>query len=438
MGERRDWKLNQDSYGPYTTNRGRTGNDALLQTGAKPIVGWKPKKKRMLSSVVTWLFIAFLCLVTAISLSSAVSSHVDSNVAKKAADIAYRPQFTARYTDLGKQIVSSYYSGSNPPVNLAAAIRWPSVQEGATSGVTEDGSMAVSGTQVTDITLISASENDLVTPDAVQEGFAKNFPNPKEEILTYLATINSRQYTVSVTLVIPDLNDIHRLPYLISPPTIMEMPVLTKTNVQLDVPDDMGEYTKYEVPEPVQSTITQWADAYAQGDPDTLKRLTGDKTTNSYRGVGGFRLEGVPAVLWAYTLNDNPETAFVRIQFDMSQRAFNQNLSQGGMSSTFIAHQQMDLLLHLNGDIPNVVAWGPTGSWWYIYPKFNAYTNKTLVHSDLEDVQNSGNIPGTENTGQIVTDDGLTEEEIKEQIKNNPGGAPPTIDKDSARRSKRR
>ena len=416
-------KKNQDDFGTLTPDSGETSQESLARSGGYPIVGFSAQQKTKLTKIIYSAMIGLLFLSPVISISGAAISATNKNVAMKAADIAYRPQFTARYPDLGREIIRAYFAGDNPPVNLGESVQWPTSETGGDAPV-------VSGTPVTNITLINASQQDFSSPEAGSRGYSSNFPNPKEEILTYLATINGRHYTVAVTLVIPDLDNIERLPYLIAPPTIQPMEVLTRTTGRLSEPTGEG-YKDLKLTDAMLATIAQWADAYAQGDATTLKRLSGDTTDNIYRGLGGFRLQGAPVAIWAYTINDNPGHAFVRISFDMEQKAYREDTSsQGGFESTFVAHQQMDILMKTDSSVPHVQAWGPTGSWFYLYPTYNAYQQHNLTHSPMESIQPGDAIPGTENSGEVVTtgtNESREEERIENSIKNDPGKAAPTI-----------
>lgn len=203
------------------------------------------------------------------------------------------------------------------------------------------------------------------------------FTNPKNEVLVYSGNIDGDPYEFSISLIIPDIDDPTTLPYLASPPVMMPATQIVQTNeTNLDTPSEAAGYKDTKLNDFSVNSITEWASAYAQNDGDSLKRISGDQNPyHRYAGIGGFSVQGSAIPVWAYENNfataDNLEDDFIitRVQFNMVKRidgarSNTQKEVIGSGVGEFVQTQTFDIMLrNFNAGTPNIVAWGPAGSW---------------------------------------------------------------------------
>ena len=121
-------------------------------------------------------------------------------------------------------------------------------------------------------------------------------------------------------------------------------------------------YTKY------QTTLTQgessqvdaWAAAFVSNNRSQLYTLSGDTSDVHFDGLTGFKAAGIPSVLSA---TKGTNSVLVALTLPVEPKGYsNQRLSLG-----------YDVLLENTGNpLPNIVAWGPAGTGFSLYPYENA------------------------------------------------------------------
>lgn len=135
----------------------------------------------------------------------------------------------------------------------------------------------------------------------------------------------------------------------------------------------------------LQTTVTEWAQAYAAGNQRALYDLTGDNDLNHvYDGLGGFAVvDGSVRILSQVAPGDDTRL-FVRVRMTITQPG-----TAEGEQPPFTATSDVDLLVldHRTGD-PKVAAWGPAGTGPTLTPYSNARTP-----SDAGSASTSGESP---------------------------------------------
>lgn len=377
-----------DEYGdkdvPFTTNE-----RALQDYGIEVIQGSSEKKRKIKQRVAVGI-VGLFVTIYGISVVSSLTANGRINNLSDVVESQESPAFKSRYDSLGKSIVEDYYSQKQTPVNLLNTAKWSTddsesgttVNSNSNSG-NDSGSDSSIPVNVESLSLINAYEEEPQMGE-LEDEVKEVMSNPKLEILTYSGVIDGKQYKFGVTLLAPDITDPTKLPYLVYAPTMMPMDDLLRVDAEASVPQagDTGKYTEFTLSEDAIDTIDDWASAYAQNDGETLKRITGDNDPRrSYKGIGGFTLEGTPSVDWsyAYTPDKKEETdiAIARIHFNMITEMDNNtnssSLSGKESNNSFIVPQTIDIMLHgFSSGTPNIVAWTQAGNWQNLQDHMNA------------------------------------------------------------------
>ena len=391
LGRRKNKKdLLQDEWGekgdPYKTTQ-----QSLDDYGVYEIRGFSQRKINIMNWLVKGIItllavIAVLVAIMPITLSSKV------NTIENRVDSMQTPAFKSRYDDLGKSIIQAYYSHQEPPVNLMSNISWAGYKG-------EDNDTNQSNPNVDSAPIIVNNLSLIRSPETVNMSPSRDrntvFTNPRNEVLVYSGTVDGVPYEFSISLIIPDVDDPTILPYLASPPVMMPAKNIILTNESdIDTPSQSDGYNPLKLNEFSLKAISDWASAYAQDDTESLKRITGDQNAaHVYHGLGGFSLEGTPTSLWSFqnslgTLQDDTDDFIIsRVQFRMVKRLEN-NLSNtqrevlGERTGMFVQTQTFDLMLrNFSSGTPNVVAWGPAGTW----SSLSEFGNATeLTQEDVE------------------------------------------------------
>ena len=364
---------------PYTTNE-----RALKDYGIEVIQGSSEKKRKRKQRVAIGIVGIFVA-VYGISVVSSLSANGRINNLSEVVESQQSPAFKSRYDSLGKSVIEDYYNKKQTPVNLLETATWStddtnSSNSSSSSDSSEDKSVAV---DVESLSLINAYQEDPQL-GKIDEEVEKVMSNPKLEILTYTGVIDGKQYKFGVTLLIPDIDSPTQLPYLVYAPTMMPMDDLLRVDMEASIPqsDDSGQYTEFTLSDDAVDTIDDWASAYVQNDGEILKRITGDNDpTRSYKGIGGFTLEGTPSVDWSYAYTpdnkDDTDIAIARVSFNMITEVGNgsstSNLSGIKDNNSLIVPQTFDIMLHgFSSGTPNVVAWTQAGNWPNLHNNMNA------------------------------------------------------------------
>ena len=351
----------------------RTHKRVMEDTGVVPIRTRTNKSRSIQEKIVVFSVASVLALMCGSAVMS-TAEIVNSKQMRKDIENNVSPAFKVRYSELGKEVIYSYFAGKAPVTNMLSTAGWSDESRKNTL-------------EVTSLALLDAEQKS-VNLDAVEvkrAGGTKAFPNPRKEMLTYAGMIDGKQYRFTVTLLIPDVMSTTKKPYLVSPPTIEPMEDLVAVQLSADKPP-VGEgsmFSPVELPSSANKAFASWASAYAENDGEALKRMTGDTdATHVYKGLGDFRLEGVPTVQWAvqYTTpqESNSDIVLARINFNLIANTTSNTSSKSSSSSNegVIFPQTMDVMLYdaSKGD-PNIVAWGPPGSW----QSMRSYMNATVA-----------------------------------------------------------
>lgn len=361
----------RDKYGsknmPYMTNE-----QSMNAYGIKPIRGRKATSSNVVRKIIMFSSISLVILLFFSAIVGLKSSGKVESL-RGSVEENYSPAFKSRYDSLGASIIESYFAQKTPPVNLLQEANWPGVSGGNT---TDSAPVEVQG-----LSLIRAYQTPYSIQGESNKADKQIFKNPRNEILQYSGVINGRQYEFGVYLVVPDIDDSKQLPYLVSPPTIMPMKKLVNAGIDGSHPSG-EEFEEAELNEGTLKNLSRWASAYAQGDSDTLKSLTGDgRVEATYPGVGGFTLNGDPEVQWAYEFTDvttNKQRIVARVTFTMSSDSIqasndDENIAGSSNSGVFAPRQVMDILLgNFEEGSADIIAWGPGGMWQTLEPRMNA------------------------------------------------------------------
>ena len=165
-----------------------------------------------------------------------------------------------------------------------------------------------------------------------------------------------------------------------------------------------------------------------------MKRITGDNDPRrSYKGIGGFTLEGTPSVDWsyAYTPDKKKETdiAIARVSFNMITEIDNNsnssNLSGKESNNSFIVPQTIDIMLHgFSSGTPNIVAWTQAGNWQNLQDHMNAI----IIPEDQVNNQQEEN-------DNVLNNTPSSEEESSDMSSENDTPSAPSLEPKSTERS---
>lgn len=418
MAKKKDRKRELEGVAaPYMTNENKMNSLGIYPVRGRSEVSYKFQRRAAQLFILS--IVALLCLTIFAGLTS---SNKTSNLKDQVEQIK-SPAFKSRYDSLGASIVESYFAGTTPPVNLLSQANWPNISENPADGQNTQQSSTNMGpnggqpVEVKGLALIKAYNTPLANVDGSKDD-AEVFTNPRNELLTYSGVIDGRQYEFGVYLIIPDVNDTTKLPYLVSPPTIMPKANLVSANIEGSKPSGEG-FTEAELNEGTQSVLSNWASAYAQGDATTLKSLSGDgRVDATYPGVGGFTLQGTPTVEWSYQFEDpqSKENRIVaRVSFTMassvsvSDAQSGQDItSSGNDSDEFKPVQVMDILLgNFDEGVADIMAWGPGGTWQTLSPRMNSVIpvkiNEDSGDQSIDNTTSSTTTPSTSGTDRTST-----------------------------------
>ncbi len=406
-----------ETFDPY-----RTDQQSLDDIGVYPVVGRPSKKKSIERRISKGIAIAVgLSLVTAVALPFRAANK--ANEAMVYAKSAQTTSFKTRYDDLGRSVILSYYAGTpTPPVNVMAGVQW-------NSGIDSGNSRAANNAQTTlakieNLALVSAIQQTASMSVGEKGGV---FTNPAKEVLTYTGFVDGVQYEFSINLIIPNLDDPTTLPYLDSLPTMTPAKhVIQAQDSNLDIPSDEEIYSPTTLDDNTLSVLTEWANAYAQNEGDTLKRITGDRNPDhAYEGIGDFLLEGTPVQVWAVTNNagtkedESDDFIVARVAFTLAKNVHRESSAAndaifGKGDVRFIQKQTMDVLFtDFKTGSPSVSAWGPSGSWVNLKPYSNAMEKKVLEAIQQQEREISGEMATTTKSSAVPT---VTSQEKTEEL----------------------
>lgn len=390
----------------------------MKDDGVFPVMTRSRRKMRMDNRIrkgVAGGLVAFL----GISMLSSIYSTTRIDNFKEQISSVESSSFKTRYGSLGSSIIESYYSGQASPVNLLSGANWPGVNEssqengsGNSSSSSSQGSSNESTgpnggakVKVSNIAMVDGYDSSLsLSEEDTKKDISKVFSNPRKETLYYVATINGQPNRVSVQLLIPDINDTAKEPYLIGPPTIEKKYTTVKSGIEGSNPSlNPKMFTSIDLSEESTKTVSDWASAIASNDESQLKRIVGDNNSDhKYSGIGGFQLNGTPQIDWSYEFTkdfgDGKKNYLVaRVTYMISTQVKSSKDSSSASSVTgnkdsseFMPTQTMDILLtNYSEGTPNIVAWGGAGTWDSLSPEMNAIEIGKEQSDDSEATQTS-------------------------------------------------
>lgn len=275
------------------------------------------------------------------------------------------PQHRVRHDALGEQVVQLWFSqeATKPPVSLAPDIIW---QNGIVdTGGGDDPNNFV----MTTVTFLSGD---------MREGREDSYI----ESLDYLAQINGDAYVISLSFLVPDLENYHELPVLIAEPTLR--PVMNSTNpelAELAEPTDLNAVDENQ--ENIRARAQEWAQAWTTNNASAIKGVTGDNSNNSYY-AGMFPQDwrfvaDSLEVNWAYYLPGTQDEAYLQVSW-LVETPRTVGLDEDGEEITIDGRQirqTMEILIQdPQSGLPYITAWGPAGSYESLEPYMNALTEE--------------------------------------------------------------
>lgn len=301
----------------------------------------------------------------------------------------YNPSIRVRYSELGAEVIRAWYNGGQQVVPVSQGITWPSkpavdigqkIRSMTTTGqgfdqnaINEMLSQASAAPVVADVSFVSGEQLQQEESD---------FPNLYLERLTYNAKVNGVLHTVTVLFRIENLDDFTKLPVLISEPSIG-----TAVDISSQRPADNGplRLRTWTVDDSQKSQLVTWAKAFSADDRESLKRMTGDKSSsNVYAGIvdGGWTyVDESLRVLWS-KVEDDQDTGRARLRWQI------QSTRDTGLRSPetnkpivqrIVQTQTMDVMVKgISTALLSVVSWGEAGTYSKLAAYDKAYTTDTV------------------------------------------------------------
>lgn len=389
----------------------RSSSRLREQDGVFSVMDRMAKKRKMDSRIVKGTAMAVAGFV-ALSFTSSIYTATKVSGFKEQVANVESSAFKTRYDSLGQSVIEAYYSGSQSPINLLSGASWPGVNESKETGEESQstGSTGPNGgakVSVDSVALLDGYDSSMsLSEEDSKKDLSGVFSDPRKETLYYTVTMNGQSNRVSVQLLIPDINDTAKEPYLIGPPTIEQKYVTVQSSVDGSIPSVNPEvFTEAELNEYSIKTISDWASAMAANDGSQIKRIAGDNNSdNTYIGIGGFQLTGEPEIQWSYEFEHDFGSGknnyiVARVKYLMTTDAKSDSKDNtassitggSGDKNSFTPTQTVDILLSDYAEgTPNIVAWGGAGSWDSLSPGMNAVklTQEQIDASDAEQEKN--------------------------------------------------
>lgn len=401
---------------PYRTNE-RTLDDY----GIYPVRGRTKRSMSVQKFIVLATVAALFITITLVFFQSLRANSGVSQAREEIANIS-SPAFKVRYASLGEEVIRAYYGGQTPVTNLLPDVEWPGM---STTGATSTANVEVSGLQM----IRGESTEGAFASESFEDDNQGIFKNPANEILEYTGVIDGRQYSFTVNLIVPDINDATKLPYLAAPPNIEPMETLIISRIEASRPGigpDAANYSEMSLNDSSIARISEWASAYAQDDGEAMKLIAGDGNINAhYQGLGGYSLVGTPSVRWSYEYVENPDDPesermiYARVAFAMetsvsaNASGASSQVRGGEENNRFRPNQVFDLLLtNYDEGTPDIVAWTSGGNWYRLEPRMNA-----IIVPDSEELPQGINGTGGQSPQDVTRTTTSTTE-------NNAPGAP--------------
>lgn len=346
----------KDRFGSIGVPHG-TSAETQFQMGAVTLRS--SSKWRRLVARLFWIVpIIAMILALIISVNHGRMAKENAEITQSQLTESYNPGFKVRYEDLGRQIITSWYSHEEPPIDVGKEVEWPSDDS-------EDSSVLISN-----VALIDGQRNNLITNSETKdiEGY--------DEVLTYRATMEGDPVSVSVTLHSSN-GDGDPYPVLVSTPTIKPL----EETVERDVSAEPTELDEIELSPEAIEQIDTWARAWTMDDRRSLKQIVADTDPGRmYAGLGqGWSVpeESEVRVDWQRKRKGDSENYIIAsVSFDITKSIDTGEVDEEKkpvyreLGNT----QTMELLIgDYESGIPTILAWGESGSWNELEPHGNSY-----------------------------------------------------------------
>jgi len=329
--------------------------DAFIQT-ARP--NTPIRRKRLRARAIANLMIVAVVVVVVLNGYAALQNYRTAVHMRATENSIASPAFKSRYDILGAQVVESWLSGGQPPVDMVDGIKWP-----------------------------SSTDRGFVGIDVVSIGYLGGTTVPLEgtsdfhESLTYsVIAADGSQYLVTIDMgIVRDASGKAR--------PILFGAALVEPRNSVSVVTGTGKpaWPTFAVSEgsAVAGRVNEWVDAWTSNNTGALKALTGDPSPATYTGMQSAQTwEVVPKsvhVLWAVVRPDDGNVV-LRVTWDIQTPEVTTPSSPslpGGSVLGEVAdddaavlepvskriRQSADLLI---GDaatgLPRVLAWGAPGA----------------------------------------------------------------------------
>ena len=374
------------------------------------------------------------------------------------------PSFRSRYESLGQVLILKYYSEERPVTDVSGSIKWPGDVEGTirdSTGNPASGNDSGSGSQQSDdqsgwngygnengdsgdqsqdasgdsgnssspagvatkatisgIYLAHASQSGSLTVSAK----GQQPTTGRNETLTYFAYFNGTPVNITITLFIPDYEEGIKspvgskitFPVLVAPPTLERAEAINIGRSSTTKPTGEGWESAGKVTPETRQVIERWIKAYTTNNVQDLQAIVADPEARSYAGMPGkwTTTDDSPKLSWM--LKRSKDGMLVaEVAFSMQDETANKSVTV----------QVMDLLIDAsNAKVPEVQAWGPSGSSASLTPFQNALTPADAKRAQSSD---DGSTDGSGSTDASTTETPSTTESTAPSSSSAPSSSAP-------------
>ena len=316
---------------------------------------------KRIAAAGVWVIVLAFMLLTVMSALQVNNNRAQNTELRSMMETQYNPSFKTRYSDLGKEIINSWYT-TNPtpaPVKVASGVVWP---HSTASDLTdfEDGVATVDYTPsitVRNVTYIGGRQQE--SPDT--EGLFY-------EIDMYSAYVDGTLSTVSVTFAIPSLDDYVTLPTLMNEPTIFP----STSAIGAGIATNQPSWRNIKATDTFNAQLESWAEAYTTNNTGTLKQITGDNSDSFYIGALSSKpwsyVDQSVKIVWLKENNGDTNEAVGQITWQMKLPDYtvvDPNDPDATVIRTgAVQTQRLEILVKAPASgLPLIVAWGPVGSY---------------------------------------------------------------------------
>lgn len=406
----------KDHLGPIHPPRMDSRSEMELR-GIRPLASRGKQSRRM----ARWILAAMVLLVLVAGVTMFNGVRINAKTAEQnvvTSEQNWNPAFKVRYGDLGKDVIAQWYSLGKQPIPTGKGVNWPGVKPDDPQGSnsSQDNSAPANtekkGVNISSISLLEGKRYDAqFTRTGISEGHV--------ESLSYLITVNGKQYVSAITLNITDddpKNPDKGKPVLTSTPTLLPYNIfLAQNNDVTSEPLDLPK--PQESPnDSTKTALNSFLTAWTKNDPVALKQIAQDNDpTHAYYGLGnGWKLSTTtPTINWTrvgkvgvkdYTIMN--VTFTIQSLGPLPQAKGDQQPTEADRP-VYTMEQTLEITIDkYNEGLPTIVAWGASGTW----PTLEPYSNAVVLKK--------GEVPTT------ATDEAT--DEATDQPSDAPSGKPST------------